>query len=296
MARPRNPKPDRNFWRSGLQNTGDWVAYYDRLTELSISMFDWKGLPDTIDERYMELVLFSQGHAVFFRDEVLGYLCLQCAIGSRVNIYNIPTRRNVITANGYHRRLNEKDSVLIYNNNLHTNSVLTVEIFAKKLYELDRAIEVNSKAQKTPILITCDEKQRLAMLNMYQQYDGNEPAIFGDKALNTGDIKAFSTGAPYVADKLYTLKTQIWNEALTYLGITNVNITKKERLITDEVQRNQGGTIASRESRLMARQKACKEINKQFGLNIWVEFKADTKVQDDFILDNKSEKESENNG
>ena len=161
------------------------------------------------------------------------------------------------------------------------------------MYEIDRAIDVNARAQKTPILITCEEKQRLSMLNMYKQYDGNAPVIFGDKALNTGDIKAISTGAPYVADKLYTLKTEIWNEALTYLGISNINITKKERLITDEVQRNQGGTIMSRESRLMARQKACEEINKMFGLDIWVEFKSDTRVQDDYIFDEKDGEEDE---
>ena len=293
MPRPRNPKGDREFWESLSKNMLSWRAYYNRLVELSISSFDWQNIPDTIDVRFMELALFGEGHAVFFYDDVLGYLCLRCAVGGRYNVYRIPTRRNVITGNGYHKRLTDKDSVLIFNNNLHTNSILDVEIFAKKLYEIDRAIDVNARAQKTPILITCDEKQRLSMLNMYKQYDGNAPVIFGDKALNTGDIKAISTGAPYVADKLYTLKTEIWNEALTYLGISNINITKKERLITDEVQRNQGGTIMSRESRLMARQKACEEINKMFGLDIWVEFKSDTRVQDDYIFDEKDGEEDE---
>lgn len=293
MPRPRNPKGDREFWESLSKNMQSWRAYYNRLVELSISSFDWQNLPDTIDVRFMELALFGEGHAVFFKDEVLGYLCLRCAVGGRYDVYRIPMNRQVITGNGYHKRLNNKDSVLIFNNNLHTNSILDVEIFAKKLYEIDRAIDVNARAQKTPVLITCEEKQRLSMLNMYKQYDGNAPVIFGDKALNTGDIKAISTGAPYVADKLYTLKTQIWNEALTYLGISNINITKKERLITDEVQRNQGGTIMSRESRLMARQKACEEINKMFGLDIWVEFKSDTRVQDDYIFDEKGGEENE---
>lgn len=294
MPKPRNPKTDREFWRNTEDNMCNWIAYYDRLTELSISMFDWKGLPETIDERFMELALFGEGHAVFFKDEILGYLALRCAIGSRMNVYNIPTRRNVITSNGYHRRLNDKNSVLIFNNNLHTNSRLTVEIFAKRLYVLDSIIEVNANAQKTPILLTCDEAQRLSLLNMYKDYDGNAPVIYGTKALNSNDMKAFTTGAPYVADKLYTLKTQIWNEALTYLGISNVNITKKERLITDEVQRNQGGTIASRQSRLMARQKACKEINKMFGLNVSVDFKSDSRVAEDFLDENK-EKGGEKN-
>ena len=107
------------------------------------------------------------------------------------------------------------------------------------------------------------------------QYQGNMPFIFADKSLNTNGLTVLKTDAPYVCDKLYTLKTQIWNEALTYLGISNINIQKKERLITDEVTRNQGGTIASRYSRLNARRDACKQINAMFGLDIWCDYRED---------------------
>ena len=161
------------------------------------------------------------------------------------------------------------------------------------MWDIDRSIDVNAKAQKTPVLIECDENTRLSMLNLYKEYDGNAPVIYGDRALNTSDLKVLKTDAPFVADKLYTLRTQIWNEALTYLGVNNVNVTKKERLISDEVNRNQGGTIASRKSRLKMRQEACEEINDMFGLNVWVEFEEDTRVADDYVFENK--KEGENN-
>ena len=92
------------------------------------------------------------------------------------------------------------------------------------------------------------------------------------------------TDAPFVADRLYTLKTQLWNEALTYLGISNLNVQKKERLISDEVMRNQGGTIASRYSRLEARRQACNEINKMFGLDIWCDFRDDFREADDEVM------------
>ena len=167
---------------------------------------------------------------------------------------------------------------------LHTNSLLAVENYAKRLYNLDRTIDVNANAQKTPILITCEETQRLTLKNLYMQYEGNEPVIFGDKNLNPNSLKVLTTGSPYIADKLYTLKTQLWNEALTYLGISNVNIQKKERLVTDEVIRNQGGTIASRYSRLNARKKACEEINKMFGLNIDVEYREDFREADNEMM------------
>lgn len=279
-------KKDRQFWESGMTNNGTYLQYYNRLTELSTSMFEWLNVPDTIDVRFLELVLFTDGQAVFFKDEEIGHLALRCAINGPFNIYNIPINRRAYAANGYNRQLNEKDSVIIYNNYLHTNSMLDVRMFAKRLYNLDRTVDVNVNAQKTPVLIICDEQQRLTMKNLYMKYEGNEPFIYGDKNLNPNEaIKSINTGAPYVADKIYQLKVQIWNEALTYLGISNVNTQKKERMISDEVMRNQGGVIASRYSRLEARRDAVEKINEMFGLNIEVNYRDDYREADDeFIL------------
>lgn len=264
---------DYQFWESAGMNTGAYRQYYNRLVELAISCFEWKNLPDTVDQRFLELTLFCDGQCVFFKDDVLGFLALQNAMNGGFDVYRIPVNRRAYAVNGYQKNLNKDDSVIIFNNYLHTNSQLDATMFAKRLYNLDRAIDVNTNAQKTPVLITCDESQRLTMLNLYKQYDGNEPFIFGDKLLNSNGIKAMSTGAPYVADKLYDLKSKIWNEALTYLGITNVSVQKKERLVSDEVLKNQGGTLASRYSRLNARREACKQINNMFGLDVWCDFR-----------------------
>lgn len=271
---------DREFWQSANMNNATFMQYFNRLTELSISMFEWKNLPETVDPRFLELTLFGDGMAIFFEDEVLGFCALRTMIGGKLNIYQIPTIRTAYANNGYNMPLDETNSVIVFNNMLHTNSVMDVEQFSKRLYNLDRIIDVNANAQKTPILVSCDDTQRLTLLNLYKQYDGNAPVIFGDKNLNPNSLKVLTTGAPYVADKIYQLKVQIWNEALTYLGISNINITKKERLITDEVTRNQGGTIASRYSRLEARRQACKQINDMFGLDIWVDYREDYQVLD----------------
>ena len=271
-------------------NNAGYMQYFNRLTELAISMFEWKNLPDTIDDRFLELSLFGDGMCVFFEDEDIGYLALRCMIGGTWNVYQIPNDRTAYATNGYNKRLNSDNSVIIFNNMLHTNSTLDVEVFSKRLYELDRIIDVNAKAQKTPILIQCEETQRLTMKNLYMKYDGNEPYIFGDKNLNPNSLKVLKTDAPYVADKIYMLKTQLWNEALTYLGISNVNIQKKERMISDEVMRNQGGVIASRYSRLESRRRACEQINDMFGLNIWCDYREDYReVDDETILTGDSE-------
>lgn len=264
------------FDESMILNNFTYRQYLNRLTELAISMFEWKNLPKTVDARYLELHLFETGCMVYFKDEVIGDLCLDCIVNGRLDVYGNPLLRRAYSGyNNYQKLLKYNNSVIIWNNYLHSNSILDVEMFARRLYNIDRIIDINANAQKTPVLILGDEKQRLTLLNLYKEYDGNAPFIFGDKNLDINALKALSTNAPYVCDKLYQLKTQIWNEALTYLGISNINIQKKERLITDEVTRNQGGTIASRYSRLETRRQAVEKINEMFGTNIEVNYRED---------------------
>lgn len=262
------------FGSSANLNNLTYMQYLNRLTELGISVFEWKNLPPSVDSRYIELRLFHNVCVVYFDDEVMGNLCLDCIPSGQLDVYGNPVDRRAYSAyNNYQKQLTEADSVLIWNNCLHTSSVLDVQMFARRLYNLDRIIDVNANAQKTPVLVQGTEKQRLTLLNLYKEFDGNAPFIFGDQNLDLNALKVLQTGAPYVADKLYQLKVQIWNEALTYLGIPNLAVQKKERLLSDEVQRNQGGTIASRYSRLDCRRQAAKKINAMFGTNIEVNFR-----------------------
>lgn len=280
----RNRNKDM-FNSSALDNNLTYKQYLDRLVELSISMFEWRNLPDTVDARYIELQLFETGCMVYFDDDILGNLCLNCLYNGQFDVYGNPVSRRAYSRyNNYQKILTPDNSVVIWNNYLHSNSVMQVIQYAKRLYNLDRIIDVNANAQKTPVLVQATEKQRLSMLNLYKEYDGNAPFIFGDKDIDFNGLKSINTDAPYVCDKIYQLKTQIWNEALTYLGISNINIQKKERLITDEVTRNQGGTIASRYSRLESRREAVKKINKMFGTNIEVNYREDYQQVDDDIL------------
>lgn len=275
-------KKKTDFWESAVMNNATFIQYYNRLVELSIAMFEWRNLPDSVDARFLELSLFKYGQAVFFEDEVMGYLALNNAVNGKFDVYGVPVRSRAYTSyNNYQAQLDRDNSVIIYNNYLRTASKLDVEVFAKRLYNLDRIIDVNANAQKTPVLIKCSETQRLTMKNAYKEFDGNSPVIYADNGLNADGFTVLKTDAPFVADKIYQLKTQIWNEALTYLGISNINVQKKERLITDEVSRNMGGVIASRYSRLNARQQACEKINKMFGLDVWCEYRNDFRELDE---------------
>ena len=292
IVRGAGSLPDRDFWDSANSNEYSAIYYLNRLTELAMAMFEWVNLPKTIDWRFLEYILYYDGKALFSRDAELGeYIVTKCALSGKMNFYRVPENRRAYADNGYQKELNEKDSVVIFNNMLRLPAYPSMWFYARKLWEIDRTIDINIKAQKTPVLILADEDERLTMKNVYMQYDGNQPFIFGSKNLGLNDnIKVLQTEAPYLADKLMMLKNQIWNEALTYLGISNLNIQKKERLVSDEAVRSMGGTIASRQSRLEMRREACEQINKMFGLDIEVNYREDYReLDDEFALDNKTE-------
>ena len=188
------------FDESLMKNTEDYGQYLMMLTELSISMFDWENLPSTINQRFLEITLFSDGFAAFFKDEDLdaeaitgvpdtdndtgAYLALQVSMNGRLNVYREPIYYRAYAVNGYQKQLNNNNSVIIYNNMLHTNSILIAKIFARRLYNLDQIINVNANAQKTPVAIQCDETERLTYLNAFKEIDGNAPVLFATKNID----------------------------------------------------------------------------------------------------------------
>ena len=290
-------RPKTTFEESLIKNNANYNMYLDRLRELSLSMFEYKKLPKTVNERYIELSLFSGGRAVYFHDnDLLKWkgedtpngidLCLSCSTRGQFDVYGDPTiRRAYSRYSPYNRELDETNSVIIWNNYLHTNSERDIKIYAMRLWNLDRIVDINANAQKTPVLIKGSEQQILTLKNVYMKYDGNEPVMFGDKNLDLSGFGVLSTNAPYVADKLQLLKDNIWSEAMTCLGIPNSAMGKKERLVASEATLTMGGTLASRSSRLEMRKKACEEINKMFGLNITVDLNEDLKFDAEKVDD-----------
>ena len=281
-------------------NVNAYIKYRDQLMELGMSMLAWdfsklsKEERAFLNERQIEMNEYYKGATVFFFDDALGsYLCLPVILAGPFDVNDIPTRRTAYSKSGYRKELTPDNSVVIYNNYLRKPSCYTVNHYASMLSDLEESIRVNCKAQKTPVLIACSENERLTMQNLYMQYDGNYPFIFGEKDMNPKGVRAISTGAPFVADKLYQIKMQIWNEALTHLGISNISYQKKERLVSDEVIRNMGGTIASRYSRLECRREAVEKIKDMFGVDISVDYREDFRQTDD---ENMIKSESETDG
>ncbi len=283
MTKKKFKANNREFIDTAWVNDATYWDYLERLKKVAMSIFEWVNLPESMNARFIEKSLYYHGSAAFLYDETLGYINTNCATSGQINIYGLPTALNCYSF-GYQetRRLytglrydeyanpinkNDEECVLVMNNWERTPTCSTLELFALRLYEAERACDVNIKASKTPVMVLCDESQRLTMKNLYLAYDGNEPFIFGDKnSLSEGQLKAIRTDAPFIADKLMEYKKEIWNEALQFLGINTLSMEKKERLITDEASSNNELINMNLQSYLVPRQEACRQFNEKYGL------------------------------
>ena len=260
-------------------NNATYNDYLARFRRIALSMFEWVNLPKSMNSRYLELCLYFNGKAALLKTKKYGFINTKCAGTGYVNIYGLPTKLNCFSYDFNEQRdlyiglnpVNENDEysecILVQNNWEAIPTVSSMELFAFRLYEASRVCDINITSQKTPVLLVADETQRLFLENLYQQYNGNQPFIFGDKdQLGENTIKCINTQAPYVADKITEYKKEIWNEALTFLGVNNIMLEKKERLVTDEANSNNELINLNLESFLAPRLEACRQFNEKYGL------------------------------
>ena len=280
----RKKSQNYKFEDSLIVNDATYVDYLNRFRRIALSMFEWVNLPKSMDARYLEQCLYYHGQASLLYDKKYGFINTKCAGSGYVNIYGLPDRFNCFSY-GYNsmRKLytglnpllteaqkeNQKnyECVLVMNNFDRTPTAGSMELFAWRLYNAQRTCDVNISGQRYPLMIVGDEKQRLMLENLYNQYNGNQPFIFGNKnQLNDDVLKAIKTDSPYVADKITEYKKEIWNEALTYLGINNISVQKKEGLTESESNENNELVNLNLQSMLAPRIEACRQFNEKYGL------------------------------
>ena len=229
MARKRkNLQSNYKFIDSALLNDMTFIDYLERFQKLALSIFEWVNLPSSMNARYLEQTLYFDGQATLLKHKDFGFLNTRCSSNGNINIYGLPSKFHCYSYEFHEYRdlftglktdtSEDNECVLVGNNWDFTPTCGSMELFAMRLAEAERVCDVNLKSQKFPLIVAVDEKQRLLMENLYNQYNGNQPFIFGDKKqVGEDSLKAINTGAPYVIDKITEYKKEIWNEALTFL-------------------------------------------------------------------------------
>lgn len=271
----RKVPPKDAFRDAILMNNRTYIDYLERMKKICLSMFEWVNLPTSMNSRFLEMCLFYNGQAALLYDDDYGYINTMAADGGYINIYGLPTEIQCYSYRFNQRRglymvdtgeEKGKECILVMNNYERVPTTASVSLFAYRLAEAQRTADINIKAQRTPILITTDQKQYFTLKKTYEEYDGNTPVIFADKNLITPDsLKAVKTDAPLIAQELMDYKREIWNEFLTMMGVNNLS-EKRERMISNEVDSNNELLNLNLQALLIPRKEACRQFNEKYGL------------------------------
>lgn len=263
----------RRTINSQLGNFKTYLAYRNKMLTLAMNVFQFKNMNPFIDMAYVNSNLVLKGSIAFFEDEVMGLLALPYTPVGSLDIYGRPTTIKVIPKNGsYNRTLHRGEFVIMYDNESKLPIWDSIVQSCERLAEIKRTIDINISQQATPRYWKTSESNKKTVENMLNEIDSKVDAIVASDNNIIDDITCCLAPAPYVADKLNEAKKEEWAEFLELIGISNVAVQKKERVIRDEILTSMGGTIASRYSRFESRRKAIEEINERFGENLEVTF------------------------
>lgn len=252
--------------------------YRRQLMGKCLSRFTWEGLPNGIDPRFIEATIFNNGYSLFYFDTLFElFMAMPAAISGPLDIQDNPTGYRVTRNGVYSREVLATDSVCIWGNQVREPEIDLVISYAARLAQIDRTIEIDLLNERNPMIVACSQDQRLTIQNLISKiYDG-EPVVWGTENLSMDNLantmgvfplnQNAGTGA-VSSIKHMESKSKIWGEALTMLGIMNVNSEKRERMVVEEAAANSGQVLASRESFMKPRQLACEQINEKFGLEV----------------------------
>lgn len=273
-----------------LLNDLTFRILYDKFRMLSCSAFEWDGLPEGIEEKYIERYLFDHGKAIFFKDPAMSFMCLEAQTSGQLNVYGEPLKWFASGFN-YHKSFNADDCIIIDNNPLRIATHDFVMFYVNKLTESERTMDVNVKAVKTPYIIACDDKDVLTFKRIFQMIDGNTPCIYADKGLNLDALNVLKTDAKFLCNELMDYKKSVENELLTLLGFDNLAVDKKERVNLSEANSNNQMTRSFAELQLESRQLACDRINEKWGLELSVKRR---EVETDVVVNDAQHNETDN--
>ena len=259
--------------------------YRRQLMGKCISRFTWEGLPNGIDPRFIETTIFNNGYSVFYYDSFFEmFMAMPATIYGPLDIQDNPTGYRVTRNGVYSRDVDASESVCIWGNQIRVPEIDVVLSYAARLAQIDRTIEIDLLNERNPMIVACSQDQRLTVQNLISKiYDG-EPVVWGTENLAVDNLASMigvfplnqNAGTGAVSSiKHMESKAKIWGEALTMLGIMNVNSEKRERMVVEEAAGNSGQVLASRESFMKPRQLACEQINEKFGLQISCEWAVD---------------------
>ena len=193
------------------------------------------------------------------------------------NIEDEPTVVTLINTRGatfipQKAQIVNKDCVIGWAHTSHASVWSLVRYYIDKIADVEKTIETNLFVHKLPRLVICSPEDKQRVDDIMEAIENGEHKIFLDSTDYAAIKNVLESGqGSYIIDKLYAYKQSLENELLTFLGINNVALEKKERLITDEANSNNQLINDSSDCFLDSLKAFCEEISDVLGYTISVE-------------------------
>lgn len=274
----------RNFFAEKPKDV-DGVAnasalyYREFLLKKIFSVFEFT-IPETWSMDYFQTHLFLDGY-IGIVDTDAGVLPLRCSF-SGINVFDEPTE--IIVANpvlgSFDRKIGVNGVLLRIQYN-YMGVLTMLNRYAALLAMCDSGIAVNLMNSKVTMIGMAETKaQADTMKSMYDKISMGEPAVFvKGSAIGNGESIYWNRAKEnYIANDIQDTKRSLIAEFLTEIGIDNVNIDKKERLVTDEVSANDEEIRCNVQHWLENIQTGFREANDLFGLDLSVKVRSYEKL------------------
>lgn len=261
------------------------ILYLEKFFNVYLSRFEYKGLPDEMveamaDKNLFEYYVFFTGVCAWFKDPVLGLMALPVDGGWKLNGYGKPTEWYVHGINGnFVRNLNENNSVLMFNDMACTIPLMHLLYDIRYICSLDDVSRQNINAQFQPFVFYGEESEIKTMDVKKSLVQAFKDFVLmrrrrGKKNVDISEEKPFevyNTETEFKVNNYQDALKEFENKILTYLGFKNVNIEKRERLLTGEVSANDMIIQANYTNALNQRKYVIEKVNEMFGSSISVE-------------------------
>lgn len=285
----------RNLWDLVNKNNtfnisnkvGNGNLLFNMFLSKTLTMFKYRGLPDSIPYEILENYLQTTGKVFIFKyDDDLIALPIELN-HDKVDYYNRPTTGNVFI-NGENKLITVdlKDGVLISNDYLQLGFT---ELFNKYSYLINQSeltLYIANVWKRASKIISASDDTTIQSAKEYVNKIENGDIsiistnpIFNDLNITTDNVTSVSLSELIQYDNYF--KSNLFNE----IGLSSNKDMKKERLITSEIEQNNNVIYPFVDNMIDCRKTGISKVNEVFNLNISVEFNSswneDTEPKED---------------
>ena len=224
--------------------TYDQVMANARL--LATNRFKWESktvMPKDRVSEFIEMLLYLKGQCALFKDTD-GWKVRCCVPSGGLDEYGQPISFDLTDYNGTHMVTVKNDDerfIWIKNNAACIPTVFWIIKYCNRVAKIERTMDLNIDAQKTPYIIETSPEIHLSIQNIFKQIKQMDEVVYVDQKTGIKDnVQVLKLDAPYLVDQLYTQKQNEFNDLLNFLGINTVkektaHILYKEATATDEL-------------------------------------------------------------